>query len=155
MAIFIKKITRTSTANVAIEAKDHDEADAIFEEWLDNDPNGDELMMHLDCCSCDRDEWIGKWDNEDDYNRCDKGCDFTIFGKSQKEELYDLYFTNKENPGKLTAFLDIPMSTVIEKLQQKNVSHILRPKGFPSEACREDARKRGTSIIWLEAEERR
>lgn len=155
MAIFIKKITRTSTATVAIEANNKDEAAAIFEEWLDDDPEGDELMTHLDCCSVDNDQWLCNFKNEDEYNRLCKPCDFTIFGKSQKEELYDLYFTYKENPGKMAAFLDIPMSTVIEKLRQKNVSHILRPKGFPNEACREDARKRGTSIIWLEAEERR
>ena len=127
MAIFRKRIIRSSGVTVAIEADTWDEADNIFHDWLNDYRNSENLNEILDERERDKEEVITCIDNMDKYNRSSFTDDFLIT-KPKEEPKYDLYFTFKGSPGKAKVFMDCTMDMVLEKLHDYNCAYFLTRK---------------------------
>ena len=159
MPIFRKKIKRESEVTVAIEADNLQEADDLFNGWID-DPcsyNQDDLNITLGEKEKEKEEWIAGYETMEEYARkCDKCDDFMIANPDSKEPKFDLYITYKDDPGKRTAFLECNMTKVLSELDKINGKFMLQAHiGCPSVECITEAKKHDAAIIWFEAERRK
>ena len=153
MAIFRKKITRKSAVQIAIEADSREQADQIFNDWLDDERKNEELNEILSERAVDHEEWMPTFDNWGSYNMNTTMDDILIGGqRKNKEPKYDLYISF-DGTGSRSGYLDCTMDLILEELQKINKDYILKP-ALASIECIDDAQKRGCLILYYRATRR-
>lgn len=162
MAIFRKRVIRSSTVTIAIEADSKEEADLIYGDWLDegNDENYEELSQMLNERSTDSDEWLVGFSNVEAYNRAPGLDDFVIFKSDTKKDLepkYDIWLRYEDHDNRFACYgKNRTMADVINDLRLLNDLYYVKPACYlPKYDEISSARNRGTHILAYDLERRK
>lgn len=156
MPYFYKRIERSSSVLIRIEADIQDQADEIFNRWIEDDRglNSEKLDQILSENEHDIERWV--------YVPLEKNIlipDIQIDREVKEEEpKYDLHIIYKGGDccNRNNAYFHCSLDKVLDELRKLNKNYILSPKIIPqSKECIEAARKHNVKLIWFEAERRK
>lgn len=147
--IYTRIIERKSKVYVAVEAKNVEEADRIFDEWYDKDTNIENVAAMLSERENESSHWataltFSEWDA---YRDKTLPADFNI--PKDFEPFYDLYLSNKEDKCHTSCKVwnNISMNEVLEHLVDYNKNYILKPTCPTSTNVYREAERHGTNVI--------
>lgn len=153
MPIFVKRVTRESHVDVAIEANTQYEANKIFDDWLyaDDESNSEEFNSLMSERETDCENWLCSFNTIEEYNRSTHIADFLVTKlKSKKTPLYDLYFCYEDTPIHTLrkVWENITIADVLRHLQEVSKENYIIKPGIPKSAQMiTDAKNRGVVLL--------
>jgi hypothetical protein len=138
MSIYRKHIHRSSYITVAIEADSEKEAQAIFDDWMEDEQNSDNVKQCLAEREKDNESWLATFSTGEKYKNFSDITGFDDFLilrpddsmlEAPKEPLYDLYFCflDDKNHKRYKIWNDFTMKDIVNKIQVYNDAYIFKP----------------------------
>ena len=138
MSIYRKQINRNACITVAIEADSEEEAQAIFNDWMQDEANSGNVKQCLDKREKVVEYWLATFSTNDKYKNFSDITGFDDFLimrpddsmlEAPKEPLYDLYFcfVENENHKRYKVWYDFTMKDIVNKIQVYNDAYIFKP----------------------------
>lgn len=137
MSIYRKQINRTAYITVAIEADSEKEAQAIFNDWMEDEANNDNVKQCLAEREKDVENWLVSFNTNDKYKNFSDITGFDDFLimrpddtmlEAPKESLYDLYFCflDDKNHKRYKIWTNLTMDDVNDKIQLYKYSYVIK-----------------------------
>ena len=158
MSIYRKQINRNACITVAIEADSEKEAQDIFDDWMKDESNNDNVKQCLDKHEKVVEYWLATFSTNDKYKNFSDITGFDDFLimrpddtmlEKPKEPLYNLYFcfADNENHKRYKLWNNLTMKDVADKIRYYNVFYFFKPlpKIYPN--ILEDLTKQGVTPI--------
>ena len=139
MSIYRKQINRNACITVAIEADSEKEAQAIFDDWMKDEQNSDNVKQCLDEREKVVEGWLATFSTNDKYKNFSDITgfyDFLIMRpddsmlEAPKEPLYDLYFCFLDDENHKRGYKiwnDFTMDDVNDKIQVHSHEYVIKP----------------------------
>ena len=150
MSIFRKRYKRYSQVTVAIEADNKDDAQKIFDDWLEDEKEDfNELLSERET---DEEDWLVGFANIDLYNRSPIIDDYLITEPdnkpSEERRKYNVYVTYKDNPGNRAIYYNCQIDKVLDVISELDANYSVTAKSAKLNI-------KGQIDIWIYAERRK
>ena len=137
MSIYRKQINRNACITVAIEAGSEEEAQAIFNDWMQDEANSGNVKQCLDKREKVVEYWLATFSTNDKYKNFSDITGFDDFLvlrpndkmlEAPKEQLCDLYFCflDDKNHKRYKIWTNLTMDDVNDKIQLYKYSYVIK-----------------------------